>query len=144
MFKFGRGQSAWECGLITRAEAPVMIASEQDKEREGDADAVGVDASTDQEQATGAAGGAKVISDDTSVSCSDNAAFRAAIEANDAAAMACAVGEGASVTAGLDTYDSAPLHFAARQGHVATMEWFVGQGADVHAKNKEGIPPPFT
>jgi ankyrin repeat protein len=118
-----------------------MIASEQDKEREGNADAVGVNASTDQQQATGAAGGAKVISNHTSVSCSDNAAFRAAIEANDVAAMACVVGEGASVTAGLDTYDNAPLPFAARQGHVATMEWLVGQGADVHAKNKQGSTP---
>jgi ankyrin repeat protein len=125
-----------------------MIASEQDKEREGDANAVGVDASTDQQQATAAAGGAK--DGHTSVSFihdhathdhvifSHSAALFAAILANDVAAMACAVGGGVSVTAGLDDDGSTPLYFASRLGHVASMKWLVGQGADIHARNKNG------
>jgi ankyrin repeat protein len=127
-------------GLITRAEAPVMIASEQDKDREGDADAVGLDASTDQQQAIGAKSKqTHSLANDTR---SDNAAFVAAIEANDIAAMARAVlEEGMSVTAALGDDGSTPLHFAAQLGHVASMEWLVGQGADVHAKSEGGSTP---
>jgi ankyrin repeat protein len=63
----------------------------------------------------------------------------AAIAANDIAAMARVVGEGASVTAALDDDGSTPLHFAALYGQVASMEWLVGQGADIHAKSEDGM-----
>jgi ankyrin repeat protein len=65
----------------------------------------------------------------------------AAIEANDIAAMARAVGEGMGVTAVLGDDGSTPLHFAAFQGQVASLEWLVGQGADVHAKRGNGTTP---
>jgi ankyrin repeat protein len=116
-----------------------MIASEQDKEREGDADAVGLDVRTDQQQATGAK--AKVTHGLANDTRSDNAAFVAAIRANDIAAMARAVGGGMSVAAGLGDDGSTPLHYAAFYGHVALLEWLVGQGADVHAKSKTGHTP---
>jgi ankyrin repeat protein len=114
-----------------------MIASEQDKEREGDADAVGLDARTGQQQATGAkAKATHGLANDTR---SDNAAFVAAIGANDIAAMARAVlEEGVSVIAVLGD-GSTPLHFAAQLGQVASLKWLVGQGADIHAKSVDGM-----
>jgi hypothetical protein len=54
---------------------------------------------------------------DSGAGCSDNAAFIAAIEAGDVAAMARAVEGGASVTAGLDEYGATALEFAAHKGH---------------------------
>jgi hypothetical protein len=117
-----------------------MIASEQDKEREGDADAVGVNASTDQQQAAGTAGGVKVTHDHGTVRHSGKAALMAAIVANDVAAMPRAVGEGVGVIAALGDDDSTLLHLAAQLGHVASMKWLVAseQGADMHAKREVG------
>jgi hypothetical protein len=108
-----------------------MIASEQDNEREGDADAVGLDARTDQHKATGAKE-THGLANDTRWA----AAFVAAIRANDIAAMA-RLGMNVAVLGD----GSTPLHFAAQQGQVAQLKWLVELGADVHAKDKNGSTP---
>jgi ankyrin repeat protein len=75
---------------------------------------------------------------DGGAGCSDNAAFIAAIQAGDVAAMARTVEGGASVTAGLDEYGATALEFAAHKGQLAAIQWLLAQGADINVKDVHG------